>query len=148
MSANVQFAEVSGRPGDGRPGTSAPTNGGEAGGVVGDGPGGVIGDGLGGGMVGRDVLGAPPPPNGHARCRDGRDWTAMDPAGDGRPGTSAPTIDGAAGGVMGIATGGVVGDAPGGVMVGRDVLGAPPPSNGLCTVTKRAVRRHGTDFGI
>ena len=82
MSANVQFAEVSGRPGDGRPGTSAPTNGGEAGGVVGDGPGGVIGDGLGGGMV------------------------------------------------------------------GRDVLGAPPPSNGLCTVTKRAVRRHGTDFGI
>ena len=56
MSANVQFGERSGRPGDGRPRTSAPTIDGATGGVMGDGPG--------DGMVGRDVLGAPPPPNG------------------------------------------------------------------------------------
>ena len=56
MSANVQFGEGCGRPGGGRPRTSAPTIDGATGGVMGDGPGGV--------MVGRDVLGAPPPPNG------------------------------------------------------------------------------------
>ena len=64
MSANVQFGEGSGRPGDGRPGTSAPTIDGVPGGTMCDGPGDGMGDGPGGVMVGRDVLGAPPPPNG------------------------------------------------------------------------------------
>ena len=133
MSANVQFGEGSGRPGDGRPGTSAPTNGGEA---------------MDDGMVGRDVLGAPPPPNGHVRRRDDRDWAAMDPAGNGRPGTSAPTNDGATGGTMcdgpgatdiDGATGSIMRDGTGDGMVGRDVLGAPPPPNGHAS--SRNVRR-------
>ena len=64
MSANVQFGEVSGRPGDGRPGTSAPTIDGVPGGTMCDGPDDGMGDGPGGVMVGRDVLGAAPPPNG------------------------------------------------------------------------------------
>ena len=97
MSANVQFGEVSGRPGDGRPGTSAPTIDGATGGVMCDGPGATDIDGATGGIT--------------------------------RDGTGATDIDGA--------TGGVVGDGPGGVMVGRDVLGAPPPPNGLCAVPER-----------
>ena len=66
--------------------------------------------------------------------------------GSGRPRTSAPTIDGATGGItrdgtdatdIDGATGGVMGDGPSEGMVGRDVLGAPPPPNGLCAVPER-----------
>ena len=68
MSANVQFGEVSGRPG-----TSAPTIDGVPGGTMCDGPDDGMGDGPGGVMVGRDVLGVPrpqrPPRKGRAPSR-------------------------------------------------------------------------------
>ena len=81
--------------GNGRPGTSAPTNddvtdigdvtGGDGATDIDGATGSIMRDGTGDGMVGRDVLGAPPPPNGHVPSRNVRRAAAERAAGDVRP---------------------------------------------------------------